>query len=206
MDRPGVWQVPQGSGEKGKMEKTGCKIICGAPTTLTVKGSMMMMMMSDRILCTWTKLHNTLCVMMSVCFFAQISSSSSSWLEVVWKYEKPCKCWEVGMSNVWWLLHSSSNLRKWKKHLTLLNTDTMLQYLLLIFQKEDKSMYSYSEIYTLKSFLNIMHICKVNTPPQFWGWGGSGVLEESRGPVTKLWELGTSFLFQSGHNNATILY
>ena len=27
------------------MEKTGCKIICGAPTTLAVKGLMMMMMM-----------------------------------------------------------------------------------------------------------------------------------------------------------------
>ena len=26
-----------------KMEKTGCKIICGAPTTLTAKGLMMMM-------------------------------------------------------------------------------------------------------------------------------------------------------------------
>ena len=25
------------------MEKTGCKIICGAPTTLAVKGLMMMM-------------------------------------------------------------------------------------------------------------------------------------------------------------------
>ena len=45
MDRPGVQQVPEGSGEQGKMEKTGCKIICGAPTTLTVKGLMMMMMM-----------------------------------------------------------------------------------------------------------------------------------------------------------------
>ena len=45
MDRPGVRQVLEGSGEHGKMEKTGCKIICGAPTTLTVKGSMMMMMM-----------------------------------------------------------------------------------------------------------------------------------------------------------------
>ena len=33
MDRPGVRQVPKGSGEHGKMEKTGCKIICGAPTT-----------------------------------------------------------------------------------------------------------------------------------------------------------------------------
>ena len=45
MDRPGVRQVPEGSGEQGKMEKTGCKIICGAPTTLVVKGLMMMMMM-----------------------------------------------------------------------------------------------------------------------------------------------------------------
>ena len=43
MDRPGVRQVPEGSGEPGKMEKIGCKIICGAPTTLAVKGLMMMM-------------------------------------------------------------------------------------------------------------------------------------------------------------------
>ena len=41
--RPGVRQVPEGSGEQGKMEKTGRKIICGAPTTLAVKGLMMMM-------------------------------------------------------------------------------------------------------------------------------------------------------------------
>ena len=46
MDRPGVQQVPEGSGEQGKMEKTGCKIICGSPTTLAVKGLMMMMMMN----------------------------------------------------------------------------------------------------------------------------------------------------------------
>ena len=38
MDRPGVCQVPEGSGELGKMEETGCEIICRAPTTLTVKG------------------------------------------------------------------------------------------------------------------------------------------------------------------------
>ena len=44
MDRPGIWQVPEGSGEQRKMEKTGCKIICGAPTTLAVKGLIMMMM------------------------------------------------------------------------------------------------------------------------------------------------------------------
>ena len=45
MDRPGVRQVSDGSGELGKMEKTGCKVVCGAPTTLAVKGLMMMMMM-----------------------------------------------------------------------------------------------------------------------------------------------------------------
>ena len=48
MDRPGVRQVPEGSGKQVKMEKTGCKIIRGAPTALTVKRlmtTMMMMMM-----------------------------------------------------------------------------------------------------------------------------------------------------------------
>ena len=48
IDRPGVRQVPGGSGEQGKMEKTGCKIIFGAPTTLAVKGLMMMTMKSAR--------------------------------------------------------------------------------------------------------------------------------------------------------------
>ena len=38
MDRPAVRQVPEGSGEQRKMEETGCEIICGAPTTLAVKG------------------------------------------------------------------------------------------------------------------------------------------------------------------------
>ena len=46
MDRPGVRQVPEGSGKQGKMWRIGCKIICGAPTTLVVKGLMMMMMMA----------------------------------------------------------------------------------------------------------------------------------------------------------------
>ena len=45
MDRPGVRQVPEGSGEQTEMEETGREIICGAPTTLVVKGLMMMMMM-----------------------------------------------------------------------------------------------------------------------------------------------------------------
>ena len=38
MDRPGVRKVPEGCGEQGKMEETGCQIICGAATTLAVKG------------------------------------------------------------------------------------------------------------------------------------------------------------------------
>ena len=38
MDRPGVRQVPEGSGEQGKMKEIGCEIICGAPATLVVKG------------------------------------------------------------------------------------------------------------------------------------------------------------------------
>ena len=38
MDRPGVRQVPEGSGKHKEMEETGCGIICGIPTTLAVKG------------------------------------------------------------------------------------------------------------------------------------------------------------------------
>ena len=37
MDRLEVRQVPEGSGEQGKMEETGCEISCAAPTTLAVK-------------------------------------------------------------------------------------------------------------------------------------------------------------------------
>ena len=36
MDRPGVRQVLEGSGEQGKMEETGCEVICGAQMTLAV--------------------------------------------------------------------------------------------------------------------------------------------------------------------------
>ena len=50
MDRPGVRQFPEGSGEQGKMEKTGYKIICDAPTTLAVKGLMIVMMMMMMIM------------------------------------------------------------------------------------------------------------------------------------------------------------
>ena len=39
------------------MEKTGCKIICGAPATLAVKGLMMMMMMIPSFTTTPAFLH-----------------------------------------------------------------------------------------------------------------------------------------------------
>ena len=38
VDRPGVRQVPESSGEQRKAGETGCEIICGAPKTLAVKG------------------------------------------------------------------------------------------------------------------------------------------------------------------------
>ena len=38
MDRPGVRQLPEGSGEQRKMEETGCEVMCGAPTAHVVKG------------------------------------------------------------------------------------------------------------------------------------------------------------------------
>ena len=54
MDRPGIPQVPEGSGEQGKMEKTGCEIICGAQTTLAVKGLLLLlMMMMMMIMMNW---------------------------------------------------------------------------------------------------------------------------------------------------------
>ena len=49
MDWPRARQVPEGSGGQGKMEKTGCKIICGAPTTLAAKELMMMIMMMSQV-------------------------------------------------------------------------------------------------------------------------------------------------------------
>ena len=55
MDRPGVRQVPEGGGEQGKMEKTGCKILCGAQKTLALKIlKMMMMMMMMMVMMTMT--------------------------------------------------------------------------------------------------------------------------------------------------------
>ena len=41
MDRPGVCQILEGSGEQRKMQETGSEVICGAPTTPAVKGYVM---------------------------------------------------------------------------------------------------------------------------------------------------------------------
>ena len=38
LDRPGVRQVSEGIGEQGKWKKLVAEIICGAITTLAVKG------------------------------------------------------------------------------------------------------------------------------------------------------------------------
>ena len=53
MDSPGVQQVSEGAEEQEAMDETGCKIIYCAPTTLTVKGLMMMMMMMIHFLSEW---------------------------------------------------------------------------------------------------------------------------------------------------------
>ena len=45
MDRPGVYHVPEGGGQQGKMEETGCEIISGALTTLVVKEQMVIIIM-----------------------------------------------------------------------------------------------------------------------------------------------------------------
>ena len=38
MNRPGARQVLEGIGEERKIEKSGCEVICGAPTTLAIEG------------------------------------------------------------------------------------------------------------------------------------------------------------------------
>ena len=77
MDRPGVRQVPEGSGEQGRLEKTGCKIICGAPTTLAVKGLMMMMMCVCVCVCACAGLLAILLSFSSTCKFMII---------LLWRY------------------------------------------------------------------------------------------------------------------------
>ena len=67
MDRPGVRQVPEGSGEQGKMEKTDCKIICGAPTTLAVKGLMIIIIVAGgSVSCSRTYYYWGMCLLRDV--------------------------------------------------------------------------------------------------------------------------------------------
>ena len=56
------------------MEKTGCKIICGAPTTLAVKELMMMMMI----------------MMMMMMMMMMISSLNHCGLILTWRAESVC--------------------------------------------------------------------------------------------------------------------
>ena len=62
MDRPGVRQVPEGSGEQGKIQETGCEIIYGAPTTHAVKGYMMMtiMMLSNSVFMAFSTVFHSI--------------------------------------------------------------------------------------------------------------------------------------------------
>ena len=53
IDRPGVRQASKSSEEQRKMEETGCEIICGAPTTLAVKGWIIMMTMKGVFINVW---------------------------------------------------------------------------------------------------------------------------------------------------------
>ena len=38
MDMNGVWRFPEDKGRQGKVERYCCNVVCGAPTTLKVKG------------------------------------------------------------------------------------------------------------------------------------------------------------------------
>ena len=78
MDRPGVRQVPEGSGEQGKMEDTGCEVICGAPTTLAAEGG-------EGKSLTWTTSSST-CAQMLMHAIAHggVQTSKESTLKVDW--------------------------------------------------------------------------------------------------------------------------
>ena len=81
MDMPGVRQVPEGSGEQGKMEKTGCKIICGAPTTLAVRGLLLLLMIpAEREALTITLINETRSL--RHCFVREVGIESSMQLFV----------------------------------------------------------------------------------------------------------------------------
>ena len=90
MDRPGGRQVPEGSGEQGKMEKTGCKIICGAPTTLAVKGLMMMMMIIPHF--TWYP--RPILRISGITLFEATKAAFHITIILFWRYWKKRMKWE----------------------------------------------------------------------------------------------------------------
>ena len=51
-----VCQVPEGSGEPKKIEETGCEVICGAPTTLAVKGQVTVKVSMKEVRESWTEI------------------------------------------------------------------------------------------------------------------------------------------------------
>ena len=77
MDGPGVYHLPEGSGEQGKMEETGYEIICGAPTTLAIKGLMMMMMCVYVYVCVCVSVCVSLCVCVCTCYFFFLQNAGS---------------------------------------------------------------------------------------------------------------------------------
>ena len=62
------------------MEKTGCKIICGAPATLAVKGLMMIMMMISKCVLGKTLLAKAVANQTSATFLRVVGS------ELIQKY------------------------------------------------------------------------------------------------------------------------
>ena len=63
MDRLGVCQVPQDSGEQRKMEETGCEVILGAPTTLAVQRTVRVKKVIFIVQCVqWLRVSENLCL------------------------------------------------------------------------------------------------------------------------------------------------
>ena len=89
MDRPGVRQVPESSGEQRKMKKTGCKIICGAPTIQAVRGLMMMMMMMMMMTMTMTRFSRVTFSWLLVCLTQNSHELYSDWFNKRLTYHPP---------------------------------------------------------------------------------------------------------------------
>ena len=80
MGRPGVHQVLAGSGEQRKMEETSCEVICGSPTTPTVKGCVKVKVEGEETqseICwrAFVKFHRSICLEFAACQFAESAHS-----------------------------------------------------------------------------------------------------------------------------------